>query len=285
VTPSLEGVHGKVGRAKHHLDELKRVLSERNGPNPIDRQWLDDESKRRVLETTLDDVPEVPLEARLLIGDIAHNLATSLDHLVYQLSLSHQIAIGTPDPVALCDSAKTHFPIYAAIDNDSLKTLNKRLKLMAPAPADIIRAMQPYKRSEDDPTLIATEDPLWILFRLDVIDKHRVVLATNEEVSLRHVTVTMPGQTPRVFEIPNPEWQPLKAGAPVFNFQLPPDYELHPEVRFQLDLGLSIGFAETGLFCDGKPVVELFRKLIGYIEQFVIKRLSPHVIRGSTTPA
>ena len=230
-----------------------------------------------MFETFLDEPPEVPLDARLLIGDVVHSLAAALDHLVYQLSLSNQVAIGTPDPVAVCDEHKTHFPIYAAIDKDSLKTLEKRLKLMAQTPADLIRAMQPYKRQELDPSMIATEDPLWILFKLDVIDKHRVVLATNEHVATNKVTVAVEGHEPKEFSMPELQWQPFKADAPIFSFTVPAGYELDPKVRLNLDLLLSIRFAETGLWCDGKPVIELLRKLIEFIKKAVVGRLAPHI--------
>ena len=126
-----------------------------------------------MFESEVQEPPEVPMDARLVIGDVVHSLAAALDHLVYQLSLSHQISIATPDAVAMCEGHKTHFPIYFTIDPDLLKTMNKRLKLMAQEPADIIRSMQPYKRAELDPTLNAAEDPLWILFKLDVIDTPR----------------------------------------------------------------------------------------------------------------
>ena len=106
-----------------------------------------------------------------------------------------------------------------------------------------------------------------------------MVLTTNEQVATDTLAISMPGHEPKVFKMGEPNWQPFKAGAKLFRFELPPDYALHPDVRFNLD-SVSVRFAETGLWCDGKPVVESLRKLIGFIENAVIKRLSPHVISG-----
>src|SRR5262245_14861112 len=93
----------------------------------------------------------------------------------YQLSLSN-----TSDRNR-CDRHKTHFPIFATTNDNAVGRIDKRLSLMHEQAADMIRAMQPYKRSASNPY----GDVLWVLYQLDVIDKHRVVLAVNQLAALR----------------------------------------------------------------------------------------------------
>jgi hypothetical protein len=183
----------------------------------------------------------------------------------------------------LCDGHKTHFPIFrtprtAEERKKSEKTIEKRLKLMAEAPADLIRSLQPYKRAELDPSLDSERNPLWILFRLDVIDKHRVVLATDEHTKPRGIQISHPDEGTEMIEISDPVWKPFKQGTKLLTLSLDPGSVPKPGVQFHLHLESEIRFAETGLWCDDKPVVALLRKLIEYVEG-VVSKLAPHVVR------
>lgn len=279
MNPSLDGVRGKIDRAKAHLDDLKRVLRERPNTEASQRIRTNDQTKETVIEAIVKEAPEVPLLARLLIGDVVHCLAAALDHMVYQLSLSHQLKIKTLNAVTLCDNHHTHFPIFEVWDAKEIEPrIKKRLKLMAQAPADLIRGMQPYERARQDPTFIASQDPLWILFKLDVIDKHRVVLATNELVKPTSLTFSHPDEGPEVIEFADAEWQPFEDGAKLLEVTLGPNERPKPGVKFNLEIKAEVRFTETGLWCDGKPVVALLRILIKYIETRVIGKLAPHVV-------
>jgi hypothetical protein len=285
VTPSLEGVRAKIARAHEHLEDLKLILSK--SPDAEARQTVraDDEAQRWIIETIVEKVPEVPFKARILIGDVVHSLAAALDHLVYQLSLSHQLAIGTTNAAAVCDVHKTHFPIFLSDADDAPKRINHRLKLMAERPANLIRNMQPYERSAKDPTLDPNADPLWILFKLDVIDKHRMVLAMNQLANVDKLTISAPDQEPEIITIPNVEWQPFKEGAKLMELSWRIDQALKPDVKFHLNCAVHVQFAETGLWCDGKPVVEVLRKLIEFTDKAVISKLVPFVVGSDALPA
>ena len=279
MVPSLDGVNGKLSRAKDHLEHLKRVLSERSDAEAVQTVTVNEQTKRWTYEVAIKQPPEVPLLARLLIGDIVHALAAALDHLVFQLSLSHQLRTGNLRALEVCEAYKTHFPIFPSTKDGAESRINKRLSLMAQAPADLIRGMQPYQRTADDPSLNVAEDPLWILFKLDVIDKHRVVLTTNEVVAAHSVTITSRGVEPQVINVPEDaiKWQPFKDSTQLLHLSFNPGEVLKPDVKLNLACTLSVQFAETGLWCDGKPVVALLTLLIRYIEIAVIGELAPHV--------
>jgi hypothetical protein len=273
VKPSLDGVRRKIARANTHLEDLKLELVKGLSADAHNTTRIDNETQGVIVEGHIANVSDVTMDARILIGDVVHSLAAALDHLVYQLSLSH-----TRDSVR-CDNHKTHFPIFVPpLGKDDLKRIDKRLALMAKVPADIIRAMQPYKRSAADPSLDPLSDPLWILFKLDVIDKHRLVLATNQVAAVKHVTISAPGIETEIVQFFSAPWQPFKAGTKLFEFTLDPGYQPNPETHFNPNCDVVVHFAETGLWCDDKPVVAVLTKLIEYIVKVVVDPLARYVV-------
>jgi hypothetical protein len=162
---------------------------------------------------------------------------------------------------------------------DFERRIDQRLELMAQEPADLIRAMQPYKRVDKDPTLDVVQDPLWIMFKLDIIDKHRVVLTTNEQIKINRSTISgVAGKEPEVCEMVNPRWEPFVHDQKIFEAAFGIDQMSHPDVKFHLDATVEVQFAETDLWCDGRPVIGLLGKLIEFIEKVPIGRLAKYVV-------
>jgi hypothetical protein len=91
MKPSLDGVRGKIGRAKDHLEDLKGVIKARPNTEAFQRFSTDEQSKEGFVEFAAKHPPEVSIPARLLVGDVVHALASALDHLVYQPSVDTQI--------------------------------------------------------------------------------------------------------------------------------------------------------------------------------------------------
>src|SRR3989442_9307344 len=108
------------------------------------------------------DVVQPPIdEWSPIIGDAAHNLMSALDHLVCQLSTIN-------GRNAECDG--TMFPIWDRDTPEIQSQITRRIKSLYKDDQRIIRDLQPYSRGSLD---LAQADPLWLLFRMDVIDKHR----------------------------------------------------------------------------------------------------------------
>jgi hypothetical protein len=103
-----------------------------------------------------------------VLGDALHNLRSSLDHLVYQLSL-----LTTKNPKG------TEFPIYitkASNSRDCFEQKGREKIRHVPKEAqELIEAAQPYNaRHPDQPS----HHYLWLLHELNRLDKHRFVLET-----------------------------------------------------------------------------------------------------------
>jgi hypothetical protein len=113
-----------------------------------------------------------PIESRfpLIIGDAVHSLRSALDHLAYHLmSISPGITAETLGHV--------YFPI--AENPEKYKTAKRRIEGMRQDAIKAIDAIEPYGGGAGE--------ILWHLHSLDIIDKHKLLIAigsTNSRQSM-----------------------------------------------------------------------------------------------------
>lgn len=173
--------------------------------------------------------PTVPLRFSVLIGEIAHHLRSSLDHLIWQLVLANG-AKGT---------GRTEFPIFREPPKDAEgeRPFGKKIAGVRADAVKAIRQMQPYNNPE--PHL----DPLWLVHELDRIDKHRLLLST---VAVAHLHASRDEGA----------WK-LMLRAPIGT----------PRSDAQIDDGFSIQIRIDGI-PEGPPdgAVPLLAYLTGYVE-------------------
>lgn len=129
------------------------------------------------------DVPSLPPDLALRIGEMLYNYRCSLDHLVWQLVLSAGKTPGT----------NNEFPIF----NDITKYASgkvRRLDGVPPAAISIIDGFQPC-------SCALVHEPgwhLWYLHELNNVDKHRQLVVTRRILGpkLRLSYVTRAGNSP-----------------------------------------------------------------------------------------
>jgi hypothetical protein len=127
-------------------------------------------------------MPEPPPIIGLLMGDCVHNLRTALDHIVFALISTNQTRpSGTPN-------ARTMFPIRdtAAGYCHQVEKL-KRIDGLHDEAAALIDRLRPYHARErgDD----HTTHPLWILDKLENIDKHRRLAMVSGIARHAHISI------------------------------------------------------------------------------------------------
>jgi len=148
-----EQILAKYERAQQHIEALDLVLVSLQRPGTIERT---DDSDRGTTTFQIFGLSEIPLSIPLLLGDILHNLRSALDHLIWKMvELSGQ----TPDE-------ENCFPIFnsaRAYEENS----PKRLKGVTREMAARVDACRPYKEGNRR---------LWMLHRLNILDKHRFLL-------------------------------------------------------------------------------------------------------------
>ena len=110
----------KLDRAKTHLDELQRLVSDYQARA---HELVEEESgDPRTVTLRLRLHEPIPLVFSLIIGDIVHNLRSSLDNLAYELARRHAGGDLPPDLERM-----PAFPIYSSIKdyNSFFKTKRK----------------------------------------------------------------------------------------------------------------------------------------------------------------
>jgi hypothetical protein len=176
----------KIRRARRHLDELETVES----------AFMSDAHVELVLSDTGEGVlvaakvsESVPAELPLIVGDCVHNLRSALDHVVFE-------AVGRAGDVR-CEFPTTGVggePISAA---EWRKRVRKSVPGERAAPLRAqLQSLEPYRGG--------SEEFVWTLHRLDIIDKHRLlvaVLLATESVSsvTRGQLIAASGSTPPPF--------------------------------------------------------------------------------------
>jgi hypothetical protein len=169
VADRLRQVTLKVERANQHFAELQKVILAFIATNPYRVAIKVDADTRRPIYF-VESVEPVPEFLSLLAGDVIQNLMSALDHLAYQLVCSDTL-----------DNPPNPNWIYFPIQDDVAKYDAKKTGKMEGAAAETIAAidtLKPYKQGND---------LLWMLFRLNNIEKHRLLLtvgACAESVNL-----------------------------------------------------------------------------------------------------
>jgi hypothetical protein len=149
----------KVERAKKHISDLEVGIQAFRDSQPYTIE-IKPNPKTGENVHYISSIREIPSVIAVTTGDILYNLRAALDHLAYQLAWVK----GTRDKGIL---GRTYFPIF-----DSAKKYKTgksgKVEGLSQAAIDAIDATEPYKGGNDT---------LWQLHRLNIIDKHRIILA------------------------------------------------------------------------------------------------------------
>ncbi len=229
MTDPLDGVDHKIGRAKAHLADLQERIGAVVDPDK-QRFTLEYDSQTGKHRLDVFGVPAVPIEWSLIFGEALFNLRASLDHLAWQLVL---LDGGKPNRY-------TQFPIRQTPFDDSGIRIPTQLK-PAIKRTDILKALeesQPYVAYDVVPYNGAVADYrlslLWQMARLNIIDKHRVLLVMLCAPNVDNMWWGLrEGERNPDFIV---NWSALKDGSPIgwldFHGAEPPaDFDPHPAIQ------------------------------------------------------
>ena len=253
MSADLDSTYGKMRQASKHLRSLKeelRIFLERE-PVTLTSHRNRERTEEWWITNFREPIPEV---VPLLIGDIAHNLRTALDHLVYALALLK----GRPH-------SSTQFPITKSREKfyEKLKQPKRaarpfspssgmsKITGLTPVAQALIEQAQPYHGG--DSVL------LLMLASMDNGDKHRLLIPTFA-IPDYWTHGAQPGTDLRVLRYA------LKDRAPFAKVTYDPDCT---EVDVQLGLTPQIGF----VFTDGgvREASDMMRWLAITVEQVIWK--------------
>jgi len=241
MTQRLIGIRAKIERSKEHVTNLGVALESFLGSNPYPVRTKDDaDPKNKIFY--ISEMADIPAEILLTTGDAIHNLRSALDHIAWRLYESGQFRISA-------NVRQIDFPIYDSpekFEAEFPRIIKGSPKLVEHA----IRATKPYKRGNDD---------LWILHRLDAIDKHRLLLAVaiHNPATVANIHLSAPCPLP-TFDSLSMGNSALKAGDELLritNFS-----DLQERVHFTFD----ITFREPEVV-EGRPILPFLHQLCNLI--------------------
>jgi hypothetical protein len=244
--PWLAGPLAKLDHGRTHVDatirEARTFLDRR--PFLVTDQI---EMNQRVWRVHLNGSP--PPSLALMAGDAVHNLRGALDHLAWQLVLRDG---GSPND-------RTGFPVRAS-ERDVRRDVSVNLPGIKSTTRDAVLAA--YRRERD---------LLWSLHRLDIIDKHRLLIVVG--CAFRSITMRVrmdvpwqdePVEAPPIALRPADRLFPLQGGEDVFRAPAREELSMHPpEFTFEL----AIAAADTPV--DGEPLGETLAGLADAAERTI----------------
>lgn len=259
-TPSLDGPRLKIRRANEQIEALVvlRDAYRQEVAHQISRAELNPKTGKYAYRVHLGVPP--PPEWGVAIGEIAHNLRSALDGLVYQLAA---LNLGKPPtrrsqfPIFMRRIGRTRSPNHGFVGdrNASGKVVFGRgsgLSMIAdlrPVHQKAIEQLQPYK-----PGRGRKRCPLALLTEINNTDKHRLLLpvvvhssgaailgAYNDDMDL---VAALRGQRP---------FRVLKDGAKLL--ELPGGMDMHRK------LWVSVAFGNECAAVKGKGVINTLRAI------------------------
>lgn len=241
--PPLEGPRRKVERANKHIADLVDLIERFRDSNPYSIVGECDVQTREVVGRARENGDPFPEAcASLIAGDAIHNLRSALDLLYCAFVVANGKTI----------TKKDSFPI-AGSENEFKRFHAKVKRRIATEPATLIKDLKPYKGGNDG---------FWRLHRLDITDKHRLLLTAAAQVQHVEWRVSMPAPDPeepvKVFGMKVGYTPTVKRriydGAEVFRVATEPDQEI--QFRFEVSLD------EPGIV-ESEPLIPLLNQFSG----------------------
>jgi hypothetical protein len=147
-----EQVLDKYDWAEKHIQKLSSVSRKLSKANPIKLSQRVD-AKTGEVSYSVDKVPNIPSSVPLIAGDVLHSLRGALDYLACGL-----IEVVTPD---------AKFPIAHSAEAYK-SSLGRVVPGIRQEALEALNGIKPYQGGNFF---------LWLLHRLNIIDKHRLLLA------------------------------------------------------------------------------------------------------------
>jgi len=160
-----ENVVSKIKWADKHITDFRSAAERFNKGKPYEFN-VEKDSKTGQKTYVVTKVTPIPPEISLIIGDALHSFRSALDCLACCLVNANQGHITT----------STCFPITDAVPSSPSQqaSFDRKIAGMRQDAKDAIRAIRPYKGGDET---------LWRLHRLNITDKHRMLMAAASAVS------------------------------------------------------------------------------------------------------
>lgn len=248
----VEGVFQRLTIAHQNILNLDTNISEFLKPLPTveikvkDGDTVITDAERNAWENLQKAAKEtkVPLAISIRAGEVIHHLRSCLDHIAWQLS----------DPIQrAAKPTRVQFPIVTDwTDPNEFSTYKRQTEFVTDTTArSIIDKVQPaclVSRGENPKT-----DLLYILHRMDIVDKHRELPVVLFAPRMRGPTKVTRDYVPIHNDDGTPMLIPLIGTA---------------KVQADMNISLNVAFAKTAEW-EERPLIELLFNLTDAIRKIV----------------
>jgi len=271
---AADGITLKVKRARDHLELFNQEVHSYVKRNPIGIETKLHPQLARQPEYDLIILlrikEEPPAQLSALAGAFCYELRSCLDHLAFALSSTHTANLSEKD------AASIGFPIFKGKDLFSRKDAKDhpatssglyKMRLIQPEAQSIIEGLQPYHSGNS--TVL---HPLWMLHRLNIIDKHRQLITVGPPIG-RLQTLGSQGK----YEVTSTQevaTRPLRDRAIIAKSKIVPlpGWDGHVQTK-----GMVPAQVAFDGFSDAKQLYasEIMREILEFVGEHVVPPLSP----------
>jgi hypothetical protein len=174
----------KIRRSRHHLNGLDLAVREFLGRKPVEvvvENWAEAPEWLKSQAWTARIREHVPADFSAMVGDVVHNLRTSLDLLACDLvRLNGKVPNGV------------YFPFSGSAGDFDKIVRERRMDKASPEVLQILRSLKPYKGGNE--MLRAIHD-------MDVSDKHKALIPVVHAATIPPLTLNIGGNI-----TPIPQW-------------------------------------------------------------------------------
>lgn len=254
----IDDMKHKVRRAAYLLDELEAHYRGQRPPAFPPTLWATGAHRdnRHVKVTTQPMRPDRQLYTGVLVGEVIHQLRTSLDHVVYALATRPECP-----PLPHGEVRHLEFLIRAtAHDFSSDWRISQGFfeRLIGHDELAVMERAQPYHHPAP------TTHPLWRLRELDNIDKHRTFVAIEGEI---RGAATAYAEDEAVFYTTRFAKATDSAAPREQTFALDWPHAV-PIARVVVERSAKhLVFSDTGGLCDGEDIFDLSRAMIRAVDE------------------
>jgi hypothetical protein len=250
MTSLRAGADLKFARAQAHLNTLEEQVKAFHASTPITLSpELEPGTGALLHRAVVHKRP--PVEWSLLVGDAVHNARSALDHIAWGL-----VEAGGGKP-----TRDTCFPIgdTEAAFNKSAK---KALAGAAQSSIDAVSALKPWQGGDPN---------LWRLHQLDIVDKHRLLLAVSSASSGIFLMPNFPNLPAGTGTV----WIPSLPSGPIHNGDVVLRVEKGAQTPGGPDSGVTfnVTFA-PGSIVENQPMMPVLCALIEHVPATVAPLLS-----------
>lgn len=262
-TASLDGPIAKLDRAKTHFQALNKSIGafKRSKTHDFVVTKFDPNTGEKVVNLRILKEPKNP-EWGLILGDMAHNLRSALDHLVWQLVILNDEKPRRQNQFPIIGAEKEYWEVPP---NHSESVRDRMLAGVAEDHRAFIDMVQPFNAlghlAEGGRTSLS------MLSWISNADKHRVIHAgfvLTEEPSpeLFDITSPHPGGVAVNMEM---NWGELKDGAEIMRFRPDPP---GAHVNVNASIPTYIAFRQGGLDMRAEEIKIVFNWVDAYVRGF-----------------